>query len=125
MCSAEVGQHYPGAVVKRVISLVRPLSEYAGSVIHSGDRDILDKVQIRMIRMIHGIYRNKLRKSGMTTKKGEKFKTIRLEIIVVLECDSTEYSADSAAHFFGTRLSDAYGCLFSFCLSQGLGPLLN
>ena len=115
-------------VVKRVISLVRPVPEYAGSEIHSGERDILDKVQIRMIRMIHGIrgsYRNKLRKSGMTTKKGEKFKTIRLEIIVVLECDSTEYSADSAAHFFGTRLSDAYGCLFSFCFSQGLGPLLN
>ena len=54
-------------VVKRVISLVMHVSEYAGSVIHSGERDIFDKVQIRMIKMIHGIrgsYRNKLRKSG-------------------------------------------------------------
>ena len=59
-------------VVKRVISLVMHVSEYAGSVIHSGERDILDKVQIRMIKMILGIrgsYRSKLRKSGMTTKR--------------------------------------------------------
>ena len=47
------------------------------------------------------------------------------KIIMVLECDSTEYSADSAAYvFFGTSLSVADGCLFLFCLSQGLGPLL-
>ena len=41
-------------------------------VIQSGERDFLDKVQIRMIKMMHGIrgsYRNKLRKSGMTTKR--------------------------------------------------------
>ena len=59
-------------VVKRVISLVRPVPEYAGRVIQSGERDFLDKVQIRMIKMMHGIrgsYRNKLRKSGMTTKR--------------------------------------------------------
>ena len=59
-------------VVKRVILLVRPVPEYAGRVIQSGERDFLDKVQIRMIKMIHGIrgsYRNKLRKSGMTTKR--------------------------------------------------------
>ena len=70
------------------------MPQYAGSVIHSGERDILDKVQIRMIKMIHGIrgsYRNKLRKSGMTTK--------RPEIFMVLEYDSKEYSADSAAYF--------------------------
>ena len=59
-------------VVKRVILLVRPVPEYAGRVIQSGERDFLDKVQIRMIKMMHGIrgsYRNKLRKSGMTTKR--------------------------------------------------------
>ena len=59
-------------VVKRVILLVRPVPEYAGRVIQSVERDFLDKVQIRMIKMIHGIresYRNKLRKSGMTTKR--------------------------------------------------------
>ena len=52
--------------------LVRPVPEYAGRVIQSGERDFLDKVQIRMIKMMHGIrgsYRNKLRKSGMTTKR--------------------------------------------------------
>ena len=45
-----------------------------------------------------------------------------------LECDSTEYGADSAAYSFGTSLSVAivaYGCLFLFYLSQRLGPLLN
>ena len=42
-------------VVKRVISLVRPVPEYAGRVIQSGERDFLDKVQSRMIKMIHGI----------------------------------------------------------------------
>ena len=59
-------------VVKRVILLVRPVPEYAGRVIQSGERDFLDKVQIRMIKMMHGIrgsYRNKLRKSGMNTKR--------------------------------------------------------
>ena len=59
-------------VVKRVILLVRPVPEYAGRVIQSGERDFLDKVQIRMIKMMYGIrgsYRNKLRKSGMTTKR--------------------------------------------------------
>ena len=74
---------------KLYMSHVRPVLEYAGTVwcpYLVGDRETLEKVQKRMVRMIPGLrgsYEDKLRDLGMTTlqrrrERGDMIQTWRI-----------------------------------------------